>query len=345
MSILLVDGAHLRVAAMAGEVPGDLVDQRIPIEGSTAGEVLRANRPMRLNENTAHDGHPFTGDGAMLLVPLNFRGRAVGVLDAYDRVGARREFDPEDERLMLAFAASAATAVATAKSVEAERLRHSMEASEQERRRWARELHDETLQGLGAPRVMLSTGLKKGTQEALERSVSTALEHISSEIDNLRALITDLRPAALDELGTGAALDGLIERVAAGHGSPAIIAHIDLAYEQRREATRHSPALESALYRLVQEAITNAIKHGGAGTIEISVVENGGAIDVRVTDDGSGFDPQAVEAGFGLIGMHERVALVDGPLDVPSQPGAGATVHAVIPAVRRPHQRPAAATA
>ena len=83
-----------------------------------------------------------------LLVPLTFRGRAVGVLAAYDRVGGEQGFDREDERLLGAFAASAATAVATGRQVEEQRLRQSIEASEQERRRWARELHDETLQSL-----------------------------------------------------------------------------------------------------------------------------------------------------------------------------------------------------
>ena len=88
-----------------------------------------------------------------LLVPLAFRGRSVGVLAAYDRLGDVDEFDREHERLLSAFAASAATAVATGRQVEEERLRQSIEASEQERRRWARELHDETLQALAGLRV------------------------------------------------------------------------------------------------------------------------------------------------------------------------------------------------
>ena len=77
-----------------------------------------------------------------MLVPLAFRGRSVGVLVAFDRISEERGFDREDERLLGAFAASAATAVATGRSVEEQRMRQSIEASEQERRRWARELHD-----------------------------------------------------------------------------------------------------------------------------------------------------------------------------------------------------------
>ncbi len=348
LAIALVDGPRLRVDAAAGEYRRELLGETVDLDGTIAEQVLQTKRSQRLSDLSSQLRFALgrvVDASTGLIVPLLFRGRGLGVLYAFDRGASAEEFNKDDERLLEAFAASAATAVATAQEFAAHGLRRSIEASERERHRWARELHDQTLQDLGALRLSLSTARRRGDSEALALAVDQAIADVADGIEELRAIITDLRPAALDELGTGAALEGLIERVAAGHGSPAIIAHIDLAYEQRREATRHTPALESALYRLVQEAITNAIKHGAAGTIEISVVENAGAIDVRVTDDGSGFDPQGVEAGFGLIGMRERVALVDGTLDVTSQPGGGATVHAVIPAVRRPHQHPAAATA
>ena len=348
LAIALVDGSQLRVDAAAGEYRRDLLGETVELEGTIAEQALNSKRSQRLSDLSSQLRFALgrvleakTG----LIVPLLFRGRGLGVLYAFDRGAAAEEFEKDDERLLEAFAASAATAVATAQEFAAHGLRRSIEASEQERHRWARELHDQTLQDLGALRVSLSAARRRGDSEALALAVDQAVADIANGIDELRAIITDLRPAALDELGTGAALDGLIERLAAGPRAPAITAQIDLAYERGREATRHVAALESTLYRLVQEAITNAIKHGGAGRIEVSLVERDGAIDVRVADDGSGFDPQAVEAGFGLIGMRERVALVGGTLDVKSQPGAGATVHAVIPVVRRPHQVPEAATA
>ncbi len=141
----------------------------------------------------------FEADSA-LLVPLTFRGRAVGVLAAYDRLGDDGEFDREHERLLSAFAASAATAVATGRQVEEQRLRQSIEASEQERRRWARELHDETLQALAGLRVGLSSAMR-GSEDDLRSAVEIAVESVTEEIANLRALIVELRPAALDEYG------------------------------------------------------------------------------------------------------------------------------------------------
>ena len=96
-------------------------------------------------------------------MPLNFRGTALGRDRRLRPPGAGPEFDEEDERLLDAFAASAATAVSTAKYVASERLRHSIDASERERRRWARELHDDTLQALGAMRVVLSSAARTGS--------------------------------------------------------------------------------------------------------------------------------------------------------------------------------------
>ena len=181
----------------------------------------------------------FEADSA-LLVPLTFRGRAVGVLAAYDRVEDEGDFDREHERLLGSFAASAATAVATGKQVEEERLRQSIEASEQERRRWARELHDETLQSLAGLRVGLSSAMR-GSEDDLRSAVETAVESVTEEIANLRALIVELRPAALDEYGTGRRDRSLAERTSAREGIPVEL-EIDLAFERGEEAgvTRRS---------------------------------------------------------------------------------------------------------
>ena len=136
-----------------------------------------------------------------LLVPMLYRGEALGVLAAFDRGEDGGVFGEDDEQMLRTFAASAATAVAMAQSVQADRLRSSLAAADAERRRWARELHDETLQGLGGLRVLLSSALRRNDPERAQEAMREAVEHIEQEIGNLRAIITELRPAALDELG------------------------------------------------------------------------------------------------------------------------------------------------
>ena len=338
--ILLEDHGELLVSAVAGETDNGLVGMHIDPEETMAGQVMRQQSPLRLTEATAHLRARLSetlGARTALFVPLVFRGRAHGVLAAFDRLTGGPEFHAEDEHLMLSFAASAATAVATAKSVETDRLRHSVEASEQERKRWARELHDETLQGLGALRVLLSSALQSKSPEALEKTVRDAIGHIGSEIENLRTLITELRPAALDELGLEPAIQSLVQRTAAVQGL-----EIQTRVQLSSGDGRLGPELEQSVYRLVQEALTNISRHARASTVQVSIVERRGAIDVMVRDDGVGFDPASPVSGFGLAGMRERVQLTDGELSIDSAPGEGTTVKAVLPLPAG--QSPSAAT-
>jgi signal transduction histidine kinase len=252
----------------------------------------------------------------------------------YDHLGPDRGFSRDDEELLKSFAASAATAVANAQSVADERLRQRMQAAEQERQRWARELHDETLQGLASLAVGLSGARRSGDQPTQEQAIDAAMAQIQQEIRNLRALITQLRPAALDELGIGAAIDGLVGRMDVE--GRAVVAHVDLDHEAGRNPTRLVPELEATVYRIVQEALNNALAHARAGAIRAEVVESDGAITVEVSDDGVGFDPAQKTAGFGLLGMRERVELAGGSLEIASGPGEGTSVRARIPARHRP---------
>jgi two-component system, NarL family, sensor histidine kinase DevS len=146
--ILLQDSDRFLVAATAGDFPQKLAGQRIPARGTRAARVLASGNPERVTPITGQMRATLADLGlqprSALLSPLVFRGSNVGVIAAFDRVDGP-EFRVEDERLLLAAAASAATAVATAQSLQRERLRRSLAAAEEERRRWARELHDETL--------------------------------------------------------------------------------------------------------------------------------------------------------------------------------------------------------
>ncbi|MDO8213578.1 GAF domain-containing sensor histidine kinase, partial [Conexibacter sp. CPCC 206217] len=341
--ILLRHGADLRVAAVAGRLGDDLLGVEVPIEGSINGEVMRTRQVARLAR--VRDELRFALGKRVdaqtgLFAPLVFRGRALGVLCAFDRGGDEgAEFTRDDERLLESFAASAATAVATAQSVADEGLRRSIEASERERQRWARELHDETLQELAGLRVLLGGARRSDDLDRVHATLELALEQIDTEITGLRRLITDLRPAALDAFGVKSALEGLAERISATSGLEVEL-EIDLAYEAGRSEQRHPAAVEDAIYRLTQEALTNVAKHAGATRVSVRVAERDELIEVVVSDDGRGFDPDAASDGFGLIGMRERVTLAGGTLTVESSPGGGTTITATVPAPGGPAAEP-----
>jgi signal transduction histidine kinase len=337
--IELVRHGRLFVAAGAGELPAGLLGMQVPLDDAAANAALRTRRAQRLQEQLTRARFDEHGLGTLgvrasggLLVPLVFQNRSYGVLVAIDRLHDGPEFTTDDERLLEAFAASAATAVATAQSVATERQRQRLAAAEAERQRWARELHDDTLQSLSALRVGLSTAKRSGKRETLEMAVTNAIDHLEEGITNLRALITDLRPASLDELGAAAAIQALCERDE--RQGMDVDVSIDLDYEQGRERERHSPEVETAMYRIVQEALTNAAKHGHAKRAVVEVYEDETDIHVSVRDDGCGFDPSEHTDGFGLLGMHERVQLLDGAIRVSSSAGGGTTIEASFPVKR-----------
>jgi signal transduction histidine kinase len=268
-----------------------------------------------------------------LFVPLLFRGRALGVLNGFDRDGGE-DFSPEDQRLLEGFAASAATAVATAQSVAEERLRGSIAAAESERGRWARELHDESLQSLAGLRVLLSAARRK-TDEEKDELLAQGLGQIDAAIMEMRRLISDLRPAALDDLGLGPSLEALGERVRTRADGIELALRIDLAHQRGELPTRLVPEIEDTIYRLVQEALNNAIQHGSPQHISLAAVERSDTISVEVADDGAGFEPGSDGGGFGLVGMRERVQLAGGSLEVRSAHGEGTTIVATLPARHR----------
>ena len=327
--LLLQEEDRLVAAAGAGQLDPETLGASLSLDASVAGEVLRSGAPERVDDVAMRFGvHDeaigVVGAETALLVPLTYRHRPLGVLCVFDRLDEAHRFGDREEELMLAFAASAATAVATAKSVEADRLRHSLRSAEQERGRWARELHDETLQGLAALGVLLNTGLRAGG-EALERAARQATEQVSAEILKLRALITELRPAALDELGLVAAVEGLARRAQEIEGL-----EVELELELD-DAAALDPDLTTVVYRLVQEALTNVGKHARATAVEVGVAQDASGVRVRIADDGAGFDAASPTDGFGIAGMRERVALMGGELEVRSSPAGGTVVEARIP--------------
>ena len=332
MLILLRQGDGLEVRASTGRVPdgpGGAPRGQARVDAAAAfdrpGAAVAADRmSAALAEALGADADTVLG------VPLEFRGQSLGFLVAIGGRSEAERLDPDDESLLVAFAASAATAVATARSVEEQRLRQSLAAADAERARWSRELHDETLQGLGALRMLLATARRRGDHESLATAVHAAVAQIDDEIESLRALIRELRPAALDELGPGPAIEELAARVAARHGI-AVTTALEL------DGPREDPDIETAVYRLIQEALNNAVKHAQASSVRVAVSRGDGQLVVVVADDGLGFDAARPGTGYGLAGMRERVALVRGTLAISSSP-AGTTVEARLPLAPGAHR-------
>ncbi len=215
-----------------------------------------------------------------------------------------------------------------------------LRVQEDERRRIARELHDEPLQLL----VQLARALER--LEAMPQAGGLAdnlrdARHQAVDIaGRLTAVVAGLRPAALEQLGLVPAIRGLLADVAE---SAPIRAELEVAGAQ----ARLSPEAELAAFRIVQEALNNAVRHAGAARVLLALSFGDDGLRLRVTDDGRGFDPAAADirprsGGLGLAGMRERAALVGGSLTVDSAPGRGTTVSATVPA-GRPAAEPAPA--
>lgn len=334
--ILLREGEELALTSMAGEREAGAGEPRIPIRGSIPGQVLEAREPRRVQDLDpslmARPGSPGAATAA-LLVPLVFRGQALGILVALDPLGRDTGFTDEDEQVLLSFATSAAIAVATAQSVAEDRTRDSIAAAERERGRWARELHDESLQSMAGLRVLLSAA-RRADSEELDRLLVQGIEQVDGAIAEMRRLIADLRPTTLDELGLGAALEALAERLAASDVVE-VEMRVDLDDHSRDGGVRLAREIEDTVYRLVQESLNNVAQHGGVDRATVEVTEDGETLRVRVADEGNGFDPRVSTEGFGLTGMRERVTLAGGTLEVRSTPGDGTTIVAAVPVRHR----------
>jgi signal transduction histidine kinase len=191
----------------------------------------------------------------------------------------------------------------------------------------ARELHDETLQNLAALAWTLGAARRAKETDAVQAALNEAILQVRQEIANLRRLIADLRPVALE----GAGLDGAIRELARRAERYGLDVSVTVDLDERDSAAGAARLeLETATYRIVQEALTNASKHGKASRALVDVRERGPTIQITVQDNGEGFDPTTLQAGHGLLGMGERVDLFDGVLRIESAPGGGTTVQAVM---------------
>ena len=332
MFVALESEGQLTVDAVAGELDRSLEHQAVDVAHTPAADVLTFHQPVHLTRDGEDTVAVFEGVDARaaLLVPLVFRGVAVGILGALDPTSGADRFTAEDSRVLEAFASSGATAVATGRNVAEERARRGIEASEAERRRWARELHDETLQDMASLKMILSTARRSDDHTKVDRILDQAIEQLTLGISSLRQLITDLRPPILDEAGVQPALEHLVERLSLISDLD-VRMNVDLAYDSGRRSFRLAPIVEDALYRVVQEALSNVVKHAGATTVDVSIVETDDRIDIRIADDGVGIGDQHNTSGFGLMGMQERIELIGGSIAIDSSASGGTGIRASVP--------------
>jgi signal transduction histidine kinase len=326
--IALPEGDALRVVAAEGAAASVVVGMELDYAGSKAGRVLERARSERVDSvlddpEVDQQAARRMGVSAALYVPLVVRGRPIGIVIAHDKAGPRPAFSDDDLRLAETLASRAAIAVDLADRVSRDAVRRVVEAQELERKRLARELHDETGQALAS--ILL--GLKPLEQTAGDEAAVAALrELVVATLHDVRRLAVELRPSALDDFGLVPAVERLADTFREQSG-------LEVDLEARIGDERLAPEVETALYRIVQEALTNIVKHADAGHVSIVLTRRGPTVTAVVEDDGRGFDPDGEgDAGLGLVGMRERVGLVGGRLRLETAPDAGTTLVAEVPA-------------
>jgi signal transduction histidine kinase len=296
---------------------------------SKSGRVLERGQSERVDSvlddpDVDHEATRLIGARTGLWVPLLVRGRAIGVLAAHDKLGRDVRFTDTDVRLAETFAARAALAVDLSERIAQDSLRRVVEAQELERRRLARELHDETGQALTSILLGLKS-LEERMDDPDSRAATEELrELVVSTLQDVRRLAVELRPSALDDFGLVAALERLTASFAEQTG-------ISVDFQTALADERLPEEVETALYRIVQESLTNVIKHARARRVSILLARKDGAVKAVVEDDGQGFYPAEPTGGSGLVGMRERLALLGGRLEVESAPDRGTTVAAEVP--------------
>jgi signal transduction histidine kinase len=323
------DGAVL-IETVAGDGAEQLAGIRLDPMKSKTARVLERRRSERVDsllddpevdQATARKMGARTG----MWVPLVVRDRPIGVLVAQDKEDTDARFTDEDLRIAEAFGERAAVAIDLSERVAKDALRRVVAGQELERQRLARELHDETGQALTSILLGLKAIEEADNGQDVRQSVLELRKLVVGTLQDVRRLAVELRPKALDDFGLVAALQRLAETFAEQTG---IRVHLEAALGDSRLPAE----TETALYRIVQEALTNVIKHAQAGTVSIVLTRKGARVVAVIEDDGRGFDPEDMrDERLGLLGMRERIALVDGQLSVESRPGEGTTIAVEVP--------------
>lgn len=209
-------------------------------------------------------------------------------------------------------------------NLRAQLLNKVVTAQEEERRRISRELHDETGQALTSLLVQLKILEQSDDPESIQRQVNDIRQLALRTLQEVRRLAMDLRPAALDDLGLISALEGYIYNYSGKTGIPVTFEPVNL------EATRLPYDIETVLYRVIQESLTNIARHAKASQASVRMMREEETIRIEVEDNGQGFDAAAIlrsdDAGLGILGMQERIQLIGGQFRLSSKPGKGTKI-------------------
>jgi signal transduction histidine kinase len=322
----------LRIAAADGEGSDayGLIGVELELGGSKTGRVLQRGRSERVDSvlddpEIDQQAARRMGVRSALYVPLVAQGHPIGVVVAHDRLGATSSFADEDVRLAESLAARAATAVELSERVSRDAVRRVVQAQELERTRLARELHDETGQALTSILLGLKSLEDRADTDDGRDAVTELRDLVVSTLQDVRRLAVELRPAALDDFGLVPAIERLRDTVEEQGG-------FSVEVQSPLGNTRLPAETETALYRIVQEALTNVLKHAAATRVLVRLSRSEKTVALVVQDDGKGFEQESVrDGGLGLVGMRERVGLLGGRLTVESSEGGGTLLKAEVP--------------
>ena len=324
IALPVADG--LRVEAIASDEPNELL-HTVFTRSSKAGAVLARGRSERVDSviddpEVVQDIVRLFGATTGLYVPLLSHDGPIGIVFAHDRRGRDQRFTNADLRVAEHFGERASVAVDLSRRVKRDSLRRVIEGQELERRRLARELHDETGQAL----TSMLLGLKAvETAEDVPAALASLRELVVATLQDVRRLAVELRPKALDDFGLVPAVERLAETFTDATG-------ISVDFESQLGLDRLQPEVETTLYRIVQEALTNIAKHAGATRVSVLLVRRRGLVNALIEDDGHGFDADdEARGGMGLAGMRERLALLDGRLTIESARDTGTSLFAEVP--------------
>lgn len=206
--------------------------------------------------------------------------------------------------------------------------RHSLAIQEEERRVLARELHDEFGQCLTAIKVMLVTLQPGGAPELISHPIMGLCDRL---LESVRAMMRRLRPMALDDLGLVASLDDLVAQWQTAR--PGLTIHLECT----PDVDNLSGAIALQIYRIIQEGLTNMVKHSSSncGWVRLAM-DGGGWVNLVIEDEGQGFNPNQPACGFGLQGIRERIASLEGRFSLDSRPGRGVRLNISIPSIPTP---------